>query len=297
MALRAYGLLVLTMLLWGGNAIAGRLAVGHVSPFLLTALRWGLCSLVAVAASARHLRRERAALRRHAGILLAYGAVGFAAFNATYYTAADYTTALNIVIIQAGAPLVVFVASFAFYRIRTTRTQAAGFLLTLVGVLVVASNGSLPALLALKLNRGDALMLVALLFTGGYTAALTAKPALHWMSFMTAISVGAFLAALPLAAWEVARGSVIWPDAQGWGVVVYAAFLPGLIAQAAFIAAAEILGANRAGVFTNLVPVFGAALSLLVLGERLRPYHLAALALVLAGLALAERRPAAARAG
>ena len=37
----AYLLLLLTTLFWGGNAVAGKLAVGHVSPMLLTALRWG----------------------------------------------------------------------------------------------------------------------------------------------------------------------------------------------------------------------------------------------------------------
>lgn len=294
MALRAYALLTLTALFWGGNAVAGRLAVGHVSPFLLTSLRWGLCFAAAAVLAAPHFRRDLAAMRLHAGLLIAYGVVGFTAFNAIYYTAAIYTTALNILIIQAGTPLIVFAISFALHRTRVTGAQAAGFLLTLIGVLATAANGSLSVLLHLHLNRGDALMLAAILCYGGYTAALSLKPKMHWLSFMAAISGAAFAASLPLTFWEVARGSLHWPDAQGWGVVLYAAFCPGLVAQASFIAGAGLIGGNRAGLFVNLMPIFGAVLSVALLGETLRPYHFLGLGLVLAGLALAERRRAAA---
>ncbi|MBI1220566.1 MAG: EamA family transporter [Rhodobacteraceae bacterium] len=294
MALRAYGFLTLTALFWGANAVAGRLAVGHVSPFLLTAMRWALCFAAATFLARRHLRRDAAVLRRHAGLLFGLGAVGFTCFNALFYTAAIYTTALNIVILQAGMPLVIFAISFVLFRARVTGGQAAGFALTLAGVVVTAANGSLAALVQLHLNRGDALMLLAILCYGSYTAALRWKPPVHWLSFMAAISGAAFVTAVPLAAWEVARGTVIWPDARGWAIGAFTGVFPGLVAQASFIAGAGLIGSNRAGLFINLVPVFGAVLSVLVLGERLQPYHLVGLGLVLSGLALAERRRAAA---
>lgn len=292
-ALRAYGLLGMAALLWGGNAVAGRLAVGHVSPLLLTSLRWAACSLAAAALGAGAIRRDREVLRRHAGMLFAYGAVGFTLFNAFLYSAAQYTTALNIVILQAATPLVIFTLSFAACRARVSAAQALGFLVTLAGVLVTVSAGRLETLLSLRLNRGDGLMLGAVVFYGAYAVGLRWKPRLHWLSFLAAISAGAFLASLPLAAWELARGATIWPDARGWGVVAYAAFLPGLVAQSAFIAGAAALGGNRAGLFMNLVPVFGALASLAVLGERLAWYHVVGLGLALGGLALAERRPRA----
>lgn len=293
MALRAYALLILTALLWSGNAVAGKLAVGHVSPFLLTSLRWALCFAAATALAAPHLRRDWPELRRNGWLLFGFGAIGFTAFNAMFYTAAQYTSALNIVILQAGMPLVVFAMSYALHRTRVSGAQAAGFLVTLAGVLVTAANGSLAKLLGLGLNRGDALMLLAITCYGAYTAALRWKPRVHWLSFMAAISGAAFAASLPLAAVELADGALRWPDARGWAVSLYAAFFPGLIAQAAFIAGAGLIGGNRAGLFVNLVPVFGAILSVGILGERIEPYHLLGLGLVLSGLALAERqRPA-----
>lgn len=293
MALRAYALLCLTALFWSGNAVAGRFAVGHVSPLLLTAMRWGLCWFVATLLALPHLRRDWPAMRKNALLLFAYGGIGFSAFNSLFYSAALYTTALNIVILQAALPFFVFLISFVLFRHRVSPGQAAGFLLTLFGVLTVASGGSLHTLLHLHLNRGDALMLLAVFLYSFYTAALRWKPAMHWLSFMAAISLGAFITASALAAWEVRSGAAIWPDARGWAVATYAAFFPGLIAQASFIAGTVMIGGNRAGLFMNLVPVFGAILSVAILGEHLHPYHLIGMALVLSGLALAEhRRPA-----
>ncbi|MFC2968407.1 DMT family transporter [Acidimangrovimonas pyrenivorans] len=290
MFLRAYLFLVTTALCWGANAIAGRLAVGHISPFLLTSARWGLAMAAAAALGAPHLRRDWPAIRRNLPLLFAFGTVGFTCFNAAYYTAAAYTTALNIVIIQAGMPLIIFALNFALFRSAVSGAQALGFLLTLTGVAATVSNGSLATLLHLQFNRGDALMLLAILFYGGYTAALRWKPRMHWLSFMAAIAGGAFVASLPLTGWEIASGRVLWPDAQGVGVAVFAALFPGLIAQASFIAGTELIGSNRAGLFVNLVPVFGAIMSVLILGEQLRVYHLVGLGLVLSGVAMAERK-------
>ncbi len=287
---RAYLLLVVTTLFWGSNAIAGKLAVGHISPFLLTSTRWAVALLAAIVLGHRRFMADRATVRRHLPLLFAYGAIGFACFNATFYTAAQYTTALNIVIIQAGMPLVIFCVNFALFRIRVTTGQAAGFALTLTGVMLAVSNGSLETFLGLKFNRGDALMLLAILFYGSYTATLRWKPAMHWLSFMIALSAAAFVASLPFTLWEAASGRLFLNDGRGVAIGLFAALGPGLIAQATFIAGTEIIGSNRAGLFINLVPIFGGLMSVALLGEQLHLYQLAALALVVGGIAIAERR-------
>lgn len=290
MRYRAYALLIITTVVWASNAIAGKLAVGHISPFLLTSARWGIAFLAAALFGYRHILRDLPTIRRHILLLFGYGAIGFACFNASFYTAAKYTSALNIVIIQAGTPFVIFVVSFLCYRLRVTGGQAIGFALTLVGVLVAVSNGSLDTLRNLHFNRGDALMVLAIFFYGGYTATLRSKPRLHWLSFMAILSASAFIGSLPFVAWEASSGALTLPDGQGLAIAVYAAIGPGLIAQTAFIAGAELIGSNRAGLFINLVPIFGSLMSVIILGEALHAYQAAALILVLGGIALAERR-------
>lgn len=88
----------------------------------------------------------------------------------------------------------------------------------------------------------------------------------------------------------MSRDSVIWPDQKGWVLVVYAAIFASLIAQILYIKGVEQIGANRAGLFINLVPVFGTLLSVFVLSETLHTYQIMALIMALAGIAVAERK-------
>ncbi|WP_424820392.1 DMT family transporter [Salinisphaera sp.] len=286
----AYLLLLFSTAAWGLNAVAGKFAVGHVSPMLLTNLRWAIAGLAALPFAWPHLVRDWPTIRRYPVRLAAYGVVGFACFNAAMYSALNYTSAINVVIIQAGVPGVIFALNFIVIRQRTTAAQLIGFVITVLGVGLIVSGGHISRLLGLSLNRGDALMLVAILCYGGFTAALRTKPAMHWLSFIAVIATAAAIGALPFTYWEYATGTLVAPDPRGLGVIIFAALVPGLTAQALFIRSNELIGANRAGVFFNLVPIFGTLFSVLMLGEALRLYHIVALALVLGGIALAERR-------
>lgn len=290
---KAYLFLLLTAFAWGGNAIAGKLAVGHVSPLLLTLLRWIVALTVITALSTAQLKKDKTVLKDNLLYLLAMGAVGFTTFNALFYSALHYTSAINVVIEQAGMPMLIFLGNFLLFRMRVSFGQIAGFGLTLLGVALTVSNGQLETLLGLKLNFGDALMVLAVLVYAAYTIALKYKPTLHWKSTIATFSAGALIAAIPLAAYEFWQGTALMPDLHGWLVVLYIGLFPSLLAQVTFIRGIEIIGANRAGLFINLVPIFGTMLSVLIIGEQLHLFHIVALVMVLGGVVIAERsRPA-----
>ncbi|MFC3074722.1 DMT family transporter [Shinella pollutisoli] len=293
---RAYAYLTVTMLFWGANAVAGKIAVGHISPLALTTLRWAAALLVILAFMMPQVRRDWTEIRRHWLLLFLYGAAGFTGFNALLYSALNYTSAINSVIVQAGIPMLIFVFNFLLFRVQASLAQVAGFTITFVGVLLTASHGDFSALRNLELNFGDALMLVAAVVYALYTISLRWKPAIHWQSFIAAPAFGALISALPLLAWEIARGDVIYPDATGWLVVLYAGLFPSLISQIFYVRGVELIGANRAGLFINAIPVFGTLLSVLMIGETLHMFHVIALVLVLGGIAVAEwGRPKTAR--
>ncbi|WP_315924597.1 DMT family transporter [Mesorhizobium sp. SP-1A] len=293
----AYPLLLATTLFWAGNAVAGKLAVGHVSPMLLTELRWLVTMMVLAVLGRRRLAADWPLLRPRLGLLLFLGLLGFTVFSVAMYCALLYTSATNVSIEQGGMPVFVFAASFMLFRTRATAGQLLGFLLSFAGVLVTATHGEMRRLLHLDVNFGDALMLLAVVAYGLYTAALRLRPQVHWMSLMTVLCLGATLGAIPFVVAEAAAGALIVPDAAGLAIVVYVAAFPSLIGQAFYIRAVSLIGANRAGLFINFLPLWGALLAVLVLGETFQPYHALALALVLAGVVLAEssgRRLAAA---
>ncbi|ATN35327.1 EamA family transporter [Rhizobium sp. ACO-34A] len=286
--LRAYFFLTVATLLWGGNTMVGKLAVGHVSPMVLNFSRWLIAVIVICAISVPQIRKDWPLLRKNWLLLLAYGAVGYTAFNGFLYTALKYTSAVNGAIEQGGIPVLIFILNFVLFRIPVSLVQIIGFAISFAGVAVTASHGDPMSLLHLTLNYGDGLLLLAVLAYAIYTIALRWKPPVHWKSLMAGPALGAALTALPLMFWEQANGEMILPDTLGWAIIAYAGLLPSLISQIFYIKGVEGIGANRAGLFINLVPVFGTLLSLALLGEALQPFHVLALALVLGGIAIAE---------
>jgi drug/metabolite transporter (DMT)-like permease len=285
-----YMLLVLTALLWGGNAIAGRLAVGEISPMVLTCLRWVIVVAILVPTMGPQLRSHWPALAPRWPLILFMGALGFTGFNALFYAAAYHTTAVNLTIFQGAIPVLVLLGTVLFFHARIRLLQVLGMLVTIVGVIAVAAKGDWEILRRLALNIGDVWMLIACLFYAGYTLGLRSRPLVPGFVFFTAMAIVAFLTSLPPLAYEVMTGTVQWPTLKGWLVLLYVGLMPSLLSQIFFMRGVELIGPARAGLFVNLVPVFGALLAVLLLGEPFAWYHAAGLVLVLSGIALAERK-------
>ncbi|CAN7275594.1 DMT family transporter [Phyllobacterium sp. LjRoot231] len=284
----AYVFLLTTAVLWGGNAAAGKFAVGHISPMLLTMLRWLLAFLLNATVSIKRVRRDWKELQAHLPLLAALGAFGFTFFNMALYSALNYTSAINVTIEQAGIPMVIFLANLLLFGTRVRAGQLFGFSLSLLGVALTAGHGSLGQIASLDVNFGDILMLLAVLLYSGYTVALRFRPTIHWQSLMTLMTFFAFVTAIPFTIWEWQSGTINPPDLTGTMVVLYTAVFPSLAAQVLFIKGVEYIGANRAGLFINAVPIFGTLLAVALLGEDFRPYHAVALVLVLGGIWIAE---------
>lgn len=286
---RAYLLLTLTALCWGGNAVFGRLAVGEVSPMALVTLRWlGALGLLLVFAQAQ-VRRDWPLIRKRLPFVAAMGTLGFTAFTALFYVAAHWTTAVNIGIIQGAIPVLVLIGAFAAFRTRVTGLQVAGVLVTMLGVAIVVSGGEPARLATLALNFGDVLMIAACVLYAGYTVGLSRRPPVSPLALFTVIAGAAFVTSVPLALGEAMLGQFQWPTPTGWLVLALITLFPSFLAQIFFIQGVALIGPGRAGVFINLVPVFASILALLILREPFRLFHAVALALVLGGIWLSER--------
>jgi drug/metabolite transporter (DMT)-like permease len=290
-------LLILTTLIWSGNAIAGKFAVGHVSPMMLTMGRWAIALAIMLAIAQGPLRRDWAIIRKNWIYLLLMGGLGYTAFNFFLYSALQHISAINVTLEQSAMPLVIFVLNYLIYRTGITWLQVTGFILTILGVLVTVSSGDPMSLWdngGTALNRGDIYMLGAGLCYGGYSVALRSKPQMHWQSFLTSLVAGALIFATVGAAFEYQTGYLQFPTTlQGVLVIVYAGIFPSLVSQGFFIKGVEAFGPNVAGLYINLVPLFGALLAVLLLGEQLHLFHALAFVLVVGGIMIAQHKRAA----
>lgn len=286
---RPFFLLVFTTLFWGGNVVAGRLAVGEVSPMAITFLRWLVSFALLALFARRQILAEYRKMLPQWPLVMLLGILGFTAFNALYYSAAHHTTGVNIAIIQGSTPIIILLMGFIVFRNALSGLQMAGALLTILGVLVSASHGDWRVVASLAFNRGDLWLLIASVFYAVYTLLLRKKPDCSALVFFTAMAAAACLSAIPLVVYEAQQGLLIWPTFKGWLLIAYIAVLPSLLCQIFYIRGIELIGPGRASIFYNLVPVFGALLSALLLREAVSTFDVAALGLVLGGIFIAER--------
>ena len=285
----AYLLLTLTALFWAGNATAGKLGAPLIEPGALTFTRWFLAVLILYPFARHQLRKDWPVLKVNLGKVFLLGGIGFTGFNLGLYAAVHDTTAINVTIEQSALPALVMLVNYFAFRQRIRALQMVGVALTIVGVVVTATHGNPLSLLEQGLNRGDAIMMVAILAYAGYTVGLRYKPDIHWITLLFALAVSACLTATPVFLWEGIQSGFEMPPPAAWGVIAYVVIFPSLVSQLFFIRGVELLGSNRAGVFINLVPVFGTLLAVVVAGESLQLFHLLALTLVLGGITMAER--------
>jgi drug/metabolite transporter (DMT)-like permease len=282
-------LLGLTALMWGGNSVAGRLAVGEISPMALVFWRWAIACVPLLIAARANMKADLKVIRPRWRYVALAGIFGFTAFNALFYIAAHRTSAVNLSILQGLIPGLVIVGAWSFFGTRLRLLQALGVLVTMAGVVVIAAHGDISTLRTLDFNLGDVMMIVATVLYAVYILLLRQRPAVSSIGLFAAMAVVAFVTSAPLLAIEIAEGAFFWPSAKGVAVLAYVALFPSLIAQIFLIRGVQLIGPSRAGVFVNLVPVFGALLAVVLLGEPFALYHAASLCLVLGGLWLAEQ--------
>jgi drug/metabolite transporter (DMT)-like permease len=232
------------------------------------------------------------AIRGRLGTMILLSVTGIGAFTSLQYWSLEHTQALNTLLLQSAGPLVVAVWSLILLGARLTMAQAAGVILSLTGVLVILLHGDITALASIQFNKGDIIFTVALVIFGLYSVLTLKRPQIHGLSFV-AFTFGCGAACLiPPLIWELLSRPVMALDTANLLTLFYVAVFPSTIAYLCFNRGVQLIGANRAAPFFHVVPVFGAIMAILFLGERPQLFHLIGFALVLTGVFVASRKPA-----
>ncbi|MEO8753116.1 MAG: DMT family transporter [Casimicrobiaceae bacterium] len=285
-----YLLLTLTPLFWAGNWIIGRGLHADIPPMAMTFFRWLFAILILAPFALRHVRSDWPILRAHWKILFVLGAIGIGTHNGLAYLGLNYTTATNGVILNSFIPVMIVTISWVFLREKLQPPQVAGVVISLLGVLTILSQGHPESLLGLRLNFGDIAVILSMAMWSAYTVLLRWRPpGLNVLSFLLVIAVIGDVCVLPLWLGEMALGHYVAWSWTNVAALLAVALFSSVLAYLFWNRGVEEVGANVAGLFVHLMPVFGIVLAWLLLDEGLAPYHVLGIMLILSGIWLTSR--------
>ena len=281
-----YLVLSVAPLCWAGNIVLARGVADVIPPVAFAFWRWTLAFILILPFTRRQMARDWREITRRWKMLFLLAVLGISSFNTLLYTAVHTTTAINGSLIQSSMPAVIVLLSLVLYREKISMRQMIGVLLCIVGACLIVLRGDLKTLLNLSFVQGDLLMIVAVVFYGLYSALLRRRPAVHPLSFLTATF---FLGAAGLLPVYLAELAAVGPFVLSRNIVasiLYVAVFPSIAAYFCWNKGVDAVGPNRAGLFINLIPVFASLLSVGLLGELIRGFHIAGMSLIFIGMAM-----------
>jgi drug/metabolite transporter (DMT)-like permease len=286
-----YLLLALTALFWAGHWIVARAVIPHTSPMGMAFWRWAAAIALLAPFAAGALVRDWPAIRRAWRPILFFGTCGTVGYNAVGYVGIAQSTATNAVILNALTPGLIPLFAWLLFRSRIRPVAAFGLGLCFLGVLAVVSRLDLALLADFRINPGDLWLLGMFTLWALYTACQRWRPAgIDPYAYLLAMMLAGMVTGLPAWLVDVAAGGRFDPT---WGSVLgilYLAALPSVLCYVMWDYGVAAVGPARAGAVLNLIPLLGAAMAVVFLGERPGLHHLAGGVLILGGVWLATRK-------
>jgi len=281
-----YAYPLLAIFIWAGNTVITKMSAGAIFPAEIGFYRWLLAGMLFTPFMLKPVIAHWSAIAPNLGKVFILGVLGMAIYQSLAYFAASMTTATNMGIILSLMPLMSLAMAIACLGQRLTAGALAGAVLSLIGVLVVVSSGSLAVLMEHGVNLGDGLMLIATLAYALYSTLLKKwqlrLPPLVLLYLQVLVAV---VVLFPL----FAASPKIGPTPQNIPLVLYACLLASMVAPLAWMQAVVRLGPSRTVMFFNLLPLITALIAAVVLREQLAMYHLVGGALTLGGVIVSER--------
>ena len=282
------------MFLWGVAWPVGRLLAANLPPISIAVLRYAI--VVPVLFAILWLRRTRLSIRREWIVnLVAMGLLSTTLYQAFFLFGVKYAAASDdSLVIGVGPVLIAILASFVLNE-SLTRTKVLGLVSGLSGIAVIS-------LLSPNTNVANRLLGVTLVFGGAATYALYTVLLRRFVSANRVSHIELAPSSLSILAWISLFGWIFmipfslvespwiytWTTTS-WLGILYLALLSTVVGYFFYVEGVSKIGASKAAIFSNLVPVFGVISSILLLRENASPWHGVSFLLILAGVVLVNR--------
>jgi len=287
--LRPYLLTAVAPLCWGGNIVLARGMADSIPPVSFAFWRWTVAFVLLLPIAWRTARQDWSHVVKSWKIMSILSILGVSFFNTILYAGVHTTSAINAAMIQTTMPAVIILATLLMFREKVTAMQILGVTLCIFGAFIVILRGKWDTLLGMSFAPGDIMILGAVVLYALYSALLRQRPAIHPLSFLLYTFGLGLIFLFPLYIWELAGSATMILTGDVVLSILYVALLPSIVAYFCWNHGVEVLGANRTGLFMNLIPVFASILAILLLGETLQAFHIIGMALIFIGMILFNR--------
>ena len=288
---KAYIMLVCATLFWAGNFMVGKFAsFSNIPPMTLVFFRWSLVWLILLPFTFREIIVYKKVIMNNLPLLFFLALTSVGLFNSFTYLSLVYTQVINASLFNTAIPAIIILLCFLFKIEKTNKFQIFGLVFAVLGILSIITKLNLNILLSLNFNKGDLIMLGGVVSWGLYSAFLKKKNFdLPLLTLVHVLCTFGLIFIFPQYLYEYSQGQFIKFDMNLIYLLFFLALFPSIGSYYCWAGAVSIIGANRAGIFLSLIPLFSTLMAIAIYNEKFQFFHLIGAVLIILGLFLSNK--------
>ena len=288
---KAYIMLVCATLFWSGNFIVGKFAfLTNIPPLSLVFYRWLLVWLILLPFTFKEILKFKDTILNNLPLLFFLGFTSVGLFNSFTYLSLIHTQVINSTLFNTAIPAVIILLCFLFKIEKTNKFQILGLIISVLGILSIITKLDIKIFLSLNFNKGDIIMIGGVITWGIYSTLLKKKKfTLPLLTLVHVICTFGLICVFPQFFYEFSQGQFIEFNTNLFYILIFLALFPSIGSYYCWAGAVSIIGANRAGIFLSLIPLFSTIMAIAFYKEQFQFFHLIGAILIIIGLFLSNK--------
>ena len=288
---KAYIMLVCATLFWSGNFIVGKLAfLENIPPLSLVFYRWSLVWLILLPFTFKEILKHKDTILNNLPLLFFLGFTSVGLFNSFTYLSLIHTQVINSTLFNTAIPAVIILLCFLFKIEKTNKFQILGLIISVLGILSIITKLDIKIFLSLNFNKGDIIMIGGVITWGIYSTLLKKKKfTLPLLTLVHVICTFGLICVFPQFFYEFSQGQFIEFNTNLIYILIFLALFPSIGSYYCWAGAVSIIGANRAGIFLSLIPLFSTIMAIIFFNEQFKLFHFIGATLIILGLFLSNK--------
>jgi drug/metabolite transporter (DMT)-like permease len=288
---KAYIMLICATLFWAGNFMVGKYAfLTEIPPLSLVFYRWSLVWIILLPFTYKEIIEYKKTILNNLPLLFFLGFTSVGLFNSFTYLSLIYTQVINASLFNTAIPAIIILLCFLFKVEKTNKFQILGLIISVCGILAIITKLKLDILLSLDFNKGDLIMIGGVITWGVYSTLLKKKKfTLPLLTLVHVICTFGLISVFPQFLYEYSNEQLIKFDINLIYTLIFLAIFPSIGSYYCWAGAVSIIGANRAGIFLSLIPLFSTIMAIFYYNEQFQFFHLIGAILIVVGLFLANK--------